>query len=644
MLPDIDQLLDPNVDSGELRGEQTHDLEQLKSALAIAQEIKSEQVPFLLRRLAKSSYQAGQYQQAFQYATTIVEICDNSDAKIEALLINAVSAAQVGNLKVAENSFHLAANLSRSQNKKNAEATALHNLASSVFLIRGQFSLAIAYAEQANALFNQINISHWGWPWLRTFIYLTQGDRRRARNILYEMSNEVSPATRIAGAYYFLWAHLAIDEEEYDKANEYLRLGLRIALQTGAPDLNLWLRIEHSRCYRSQNETATAREWAEEALRHSQRLALPYFEGLSNLELAQVYWQGKQELLACETLDKAMSLFQQLGADYQHAYAVYLRSLWSHQQQSRDADANWIEAATLISNSGYAFILEKDQERAFHLVATRSKNGSDETNAVTDLLLENLARVQPQSLRIVCLGRFAVWKGRQLIPGKSWKRRKSGELFRFLLLQPGRKAGREAVMEALWPEQEPDSAINLFHQSTSSLRRLLEPDLPDKFPSRYLRYEGDEVILLLPAGSIVDFEAFQLNLKNAIAAKRADLIQEAISLYAGELLPEDRYYDWTEELRSRLLNQFMEGMVTLAGLYLKQERYADALERVNQVLRLDPWNEEAVEIGMHTYTRLGSVPHALRLYNQLADTLLKDLGISPRNELRSLVDSLKRNR
>jgi len=58
-----------------------------------------------------------------------------------------------------------------------------------------------------------------------------------------------------------------------------------------------------------------------------------------------------------------------------------------------------------------------------------------------------------------------------------------------LLLSPGRRLSAEQVAEQLFPEREQRAAQVLFHHATSALRRALEPELPDKFPSRYLEVE-----------------------------------------------------------------------------------------------------------------------------------------------------------
>lgn len=556
-------------------------------------------------------------------------------------ILLAVNFARSGQLEEAEKKFHRVLANSFSSDQKILGAVTLHNLACCVWIPRGKFHLALSYGEQASFLFTQSGISHWGFPAIQTLIYLTMGDRRQARNRLLEMVNKVEPATRIASIYYYLWARLSLDDQEFDKAHEYLRLGLRIVTQNRHPDLDILLRIEQSRYYRKTGRPSLAMEWAEEAFRRAQDRKIPYYIGQAAVEVAQVWHENQESARAFDMLEYASELFASLHCEYELARAAYLSALWKFQFHHPQAEQAWKLAVQVISRGGYAFLLEKDQERAFHLVSSWMRSGTPETRQVSGQILRALANVPPPPLRIVTLGRFAVWKGHIPIPSKAWLRRRAGELFRFLLLQPERKAGREVVLEALWPEHDTHSAADLLHQSTSALRHILEPDLPEKLPSRYLNYEGEEIRLVLPAGSIVDFEVFRTQLRSAVASRRADALQEALDLYQGELLPMDRYREWTDALRTRLAELYLEGLVTLASLFLEQERFTDALDRVYQALHLDPWNEEAVRVGMLTYLKLGSAPYALRLYRRLVEVLNRELGINPRRDLQELAESIQ---
>jgi DNA-binding SARP family transcriptional activator len=251
--------------------------------------------------------------------------------------------------------------------------------------------------------------------------------------------------------------------------------------------------------------------------------------------------------------------------------------------------------------------------------------------------LHALARVPPTPLHIVGLGRFEVRQGRRLIAAREWQRRKAGELLRFLLLQPHHTAAHELVLEALWPDQPVEAARDQFYQATSTVRRLLEPELPDKFLSRYLLVAGDGIELHLPSGSTVDFE----RLEAIVEQGGLDALEAAASLLEGELFPADRYADWAAAARERLAQGQIRGLVALARARLDARRPQAALDACRLALQREPWTEEAVAIGMHACLALNDRPGALRLYQDLAETLQRELRLAPRADLRHLAETLR---
>jgi two-component SAPR family response regulator len=51
----------------------------------------------------------------------------------------------------------------------------------------------------------------------------------------------------------------------------------------------------------------------------------------------------------------------------------------------------------------------------------------------------------------------------------------------------------------------------------------------------------------------------------------------AIELYTGELLPEDRYEEWTQERRAELRRTYLELLAELAGLHEERGEYEPAI-------------------------------------------------------------------
>jgi len=592
-------------------------------------------------QLARLFTRVGRYSEACQIAAAILKENENNTEAVEALIILGSCAAQTDNLKTAEEYLQKAADLSRKLDYLQGLAQSLHYLASLVYLTRGEFDLALAAMREAALLNAEENAQYWGLFFLQAYIHQIQGNRHEFRRALDDLLPFVKPATHIAGSYYMLWGRLAMDEDELEKAEEYLRLALRIANNTGVPDLNIWVRIDHSRYHRLRSEAPIAVAWAEDGIRFANRTGYRYLCGLALVERAQAAWQALDLKSAEENLLEASRIFSSFNAAYDQTRATFLLAALYHQEKRPELDEKWIEAARQIITGGYAFILERERSLAFPLIASQLRSHKIPSRKMAEDMLEHLSRVPPSPLKVNGLGQFRVWQGRRLVPDHAWQRRKAGELFRYLLLRHSHSAGREELIEEIWPEHTQPTAQDLFHQATSTLRHILEPDLPDKFPSRYLAVEGDRVFLRLPPGSVVDFEQFEQSLPPAINTRNIEKLKNVIGSYTDALFPSDKYSDWAIRRRESLSELYLRGLLALGHAYLDRGNFYDALECSRRILQQDLWNEDGVLLGMKACIGLRDIPHALRIFMDLERTLRDELKIAPRDDIRSLANQLQ---
>lgn len=638
MLPDPDSLFGQTETAEDINALLSSALEAVERARLSDPALLAQSLTGYIRQLMRDA----QYDQAVACAREVLELETHTENAVEAVITLGICAAQGSNLALAEQYFHRAADLARKINYPLGIARAQQNYVKFILITRGQFQLALTLLEEITTLRESLGRKHWSEPILQGYIYQILGDRRHCRQILDELVLQVEPGTRLAAAYYFLWARLALDEEELEQAKEYLRLGLRLANRIQMVDLSLLIGLEFSRYSRQVNDFPTARAWADEVFQQAGHHQEGYHAGLALIERAQANWAAGDPAQATADLQEACQALEMLGASYDLARARFLRALWFQQAGQPDAETVWVEAIAFMVRHGYVFILEKNQEQAFPLIAAHMRSKTPAVRKATEDLLKHLANVPPPSLRIATLGQFAVWKGRLRIADQAWTRRKSGELLRYLLLQPARAAGREVIIEALWPDHNSDSPADLLHQATSALRHALEPDLPDKFPSRYLKVEGEHIVLALPPGSVVDLEQFERALPLAIQARSIDRLQEALTMYAGDLFPSDRYADWSTEQRQSLAELRQRGLLSLAQAYLDHGQYYQVITCTRQILEVDNWNEDAVLLAMRAYAGLQDVPHALGVYQNLEKTLKSELDIIPRSDLRAYAAELRR--
>jgi predicted ATPase/predicted negative regulator of RcsB-dependent stress response len=141
---------------------------------------------------------------------------------------------------------------------------------------------------------------------------------------------------------------------------------------------------------------------------------------------------------------------------------------------------------------------------------------------------------------ITLLGGFAATRGNEPVDASVWRLRKGRELVKLLALARGHRLHREQLMDALWPELDPAAAANNLHQVVHVARRALGADA----------IEVREELLTLRAS--VDVDEFERAAEQARRAGSPGALRAAMSLYGGELLPENRYDDWADTRREEL--------------------------------------------------------------------------------------------
>lgn len=627
--------------SGDLKGAAA----AAKEALLLARNTPGEAVPArILLRSASLAYRLGDFVDSRNLAQEILAKSQSSIETVDALVTLGIIEARTNDLDSAERHFYDAAEISRSIQYAAGLARALHNQSALIFYVQGKFTLALAAMEEAHQAGAETDSETWELPFLQTLVYLTTGDRKRARQALDAFLPLVRPGTRIAGGYYYLWTRLSLDEEELEKAEEYLYLALRIANQSGSMDLNVWVRLEYSRLFRLRGEPATANTWAEDAYRHALHIQSAHFCGQALVERARTFWEMSDHQQAFLLIDEAIQQFGSVAADCELANARLLKAAWLAQEERPEAVGLWQQAIKSILQGGYTFILERERKLAFPLMAQYMRSRDAAAREPAEALMQHIERITPPALRIYGLGQFRVMQGRRQVSDSLWQRRKAGEMFRYLLLQPGHSASRDVILEELWPDHPLTTSQDLFHQATSTLRHILEPDLPDKFPSRYLAVEGERVFINLPHGSMIDFEHFEQELPIAIQSRQVGRLQEALALYTDDLFPMDLYLDWSASRRQELIDLYLRGLLVLGQAYLQQQRFDQAVNCAMKILQRDAWNEDATLLGMQGYIGQNSAPRAVHLYQKLEATLREDLDLQPRSDLRQVIENVKRAR
>jgi predicted ATPase/DNA-binding SARP family transcriptional activator/DNA-binding CsgD family transcriptional regulator len=238
------------------------------------------------------------------------------------------------------------------------------------------------------------------------------------------------------------------------------------------------------------------------------------------------------------------------------------------------------------------------------------------------------------AVRVWLLGGFRVSVGSRIIEDNEWRLRKAASLVKLLALAPGHRLHRELVMDTFWPDLGLKAASNNLRQTLHAARRALEPNRAAY--SHYLNLQ-DGSLVLCPTGELwVDVEAFEEAATTARRTQDPAAYRAGIELWAGELLPYDRYEEWVENRRQELRGIFLSLVIELGGLYEERGEYGRGIEVLQRALSEEPTNEEAHAGLMRLYALSGRQEEALSQYERLRDALSGQLGTEPGNTTRLL--------
>ncbi len=240
-------------------------------------------------------------------------------------------------------------------------------------------------------------------------------------------------------------------------------------------------------------------------------------------------------------------------------------------------------------------------------------------------------------LSISLLGAFSVALGEDVVAEDAWRLRKAKTLIKLLALAPEQRMHSDRVVELLWPDRAPDSARNNLHQAIFAARRALGTVGAEGH--RCLELRDD--VLVLCAEDPVRIDAISFEEAAARAREQGDVggFRAALDSYGGELLPEDRYEEWTASQREALRELRLGLGIELAELESVADRAA-AIARLREALSEEPLHEPAHRALMRLYVEGGQRQEALAQFQELKRGLRREFEDEPDDETRRLYQEI----
>lgn len=213
--------------------------------------------------------------------------------------------------------------------------------------------------------------------------------------------------------------------------------------------------------------------------------------------------------------------------------------------------------------------------------------------------------------------------------------RRSFQVLAYLASSPGLQAGREELIEAVWPTEGERTIERNFHPTLSHLRRALEGGRRDRALPSPLLFRGG-VYRLNPAVAweidVIDFghrveEGRELEGRGDLEGA-VDAWQRAWKLYRGPFL--QGYYEaWVTVRRESFQRLYLDLLRDLGDLYVRLGKPGEAMDAYRTILVEDPLNEKIHLAVMRLYAQQGRRDLVRRQYDKLCGILLEDLGVAP---------------
>ncbi|MEV5840440.1 BTAD domain-containing putative transcriptional regulator [Streptomyces sp. NPDC051985] len=236
------------------------------------------------------------------------------------------------------------------------------------------------------------------------------------------------------------------------------------------------------------------------------------------------------------------------------------------------------------------------------------------------------------SLRLQVLGPLRVWRdGVELDAGPP----QQAYLLAVLLARAGEPVSIGELVDLIWAEDVPASAVNILQKYVGALRRLLEPALPAREPGSYLQRRGSAYLFMAAPGTldVVRFrelvEAAEAGVTEQRPAAALDRYLEAVGLWHGPAGDGVAYGSTGMAIFAGLDGEFRHACVAAAELATGLGRPERVLQSLHMAARMAPLHERVQASLIAALAAAGQPAEALSVFRTVRARLAEELGVDP---------------
>ena len=207
-------------------------------------------------------------------------------------------------------------------------------------------------------------------------------------------------------------------------------------------------------------------------------------------------------------------------------------------------------------------------------------------------------------------------------------RRKVLALLCFLITKPDMSATRDQVLDALWPDLDPEVAINSLNQTLYFLRRVFEVDYSDDLSPGYIHHDSDVLWLDPELVSSRSVDCRRL-IQGLPVRPSPDDVEQLTGLYRGRFALDFEYEEWAGAYRDSLHAAYLEIVERAVLDDFAMGHYDRGIRIARRALEVDS-SAEQIEVSLlRLYRVSGAHSAAAEQYAHYATVMREELGLEP---------------
>lgn len=244
-------------------------------------------------------------------------------------------------------------------------------------------------------------------------------------------------------------------------------------------------------------------------------------------------------------------------------------------------------------------------------------------------------------------GNFSIRCNDALLESNFGRMQQVWNFFEYLLVHRKESVSQSTLIEVLWPDEQSDNPSNALKNLAYRLRTLLASAFPDE-DRPFIVYHRGSYSWNSHIGCMLDTEAFEIAVKRSsqqgiTPEEKSELLNEAIDLYVGMLLPRSTREQWVVPLRTYYHYMFLQAVDAAAALLFERNQYEQIISICEKAIALEPYEEHLHGLLIQALASANRHTAALDHYYRVTNMFYNDLGIKVSSEITKLYNQIAKS-